>query len=101
MVRHGPPEVLSEREVPIPDIDAEQLVIRVAACSVCGHDALPGGYAEYVVATERNDVRLPAEIPFDVRPAVRDDRQSCSCATTLHGTAGSDILSGGARATSI
>ena len=149
--RFGAPEVLRFGQVERPSIRADQLLIRVAACGVCGHDLLnraghfagthlpavlgheiagtvedvgdlvtrfevgdrvallqrqscgrcrscregrenlcrlgdgfygegsSGGYGQFVVASERNTVGLPAEIPFEVGAVL-----SCAVGTGLH-----------------
>jgi D-arabinose 1-dehydrogenase-like Zn-dependent alcohol dehydrogenase len=40
LTRFGGPEVLECREVPRPEPRADQMLVRVAACGVCGHDLL-------------------------------------------------------------
>ncbi|SDP13788.1 D-arabinose 1-dehydrogenase, Zn-dependent alcohol dehydrogenase family [Klenkia soli] len=40
LAAHGGPEVLVAGSRPVPEPAADQLLVRVAACGVCGHDAL-------------------------------------------------------------
>jgi D-arabinose 1-dehydrogenase-like Zn-dependent alcohol dehydrogenase len=146
----GGPDVLQPGDAETPSIRADQMLIRVAACGVCGHDLLNraghfggtrlpailgheisgtvdrignlvtrfksgdrvvllqrqacgrcrncrdgrenlcragefygescfGGYGEFVVASERNAVSLPAEIPFEVGAVL-----SCAVGTGFH-----------------
>ena len=147
----GAPSVLHQVEVPVPEITADQMLVRVAGCGVCGHDLLnraghfsttqlpcvmghevagevveagslitkfkvgdrvamiqrigcgtcipcrngqenicvsgagfygeqiSGGYGEYVIASERNTLHLPEEIPLDVAPVL-----SCAIGTGYH-----------------
>lgn len=147
--RYGGPEVLEQVERPTPSYGSDEILVRVTACGVCGHDLLArrgklgtplprvigheiagrveavgadvsslrrgqrvaliqrvpcgqcpdcaagltnmcrrgafygedidGGYAELVVATERNAVRLPDEID-DTTGAIL----SCGVGTALH-----------------
>jgi D-arabinose 1-dehydrogenase-like Zn-dependent alcohol dehydrogenase len=147
----GAPEVLHTGRVERPSIRGDQLLIRVAACGVCGHDLLnraghfagtdlpavlgheiagtvdrvgefvtrfkpgdrvallqrqpcgrcrscrdgrenlcrsgdgfygegsSGGYGQFVAASERNTVALPADVPFEVGAVL-----SCAVGTGLH-----------------
>lgn len=147
----GAPSVLRSERVDVQKPRADQLLVRVAACGVCGHDLLnraghfggthlpavlgheiagtveqvgdlvtpyrpgdrvallqrmpcgacrscreghenlcrsgdgfygegtSGGYGQYVLANERNAVRLPPEIPFDVGAVL-----SCAVGTGFH-----------------
>ena len=43
LTRFGGPEVLEPREVDTPARRADQMLVRVAACGVCGHDLLNRG----------------------------------------------------------
>lgn len=38
--RFGDPEVLAIEEIPRPEIEADEMLVRVGACGVCGHDLL-------------------------------------------------------------
>jgi len=147
----GAPSVLRAERVAVPEPRANQLLVRVMACGVCGHDLLnraghfggtqlpavlgheiagtveqvgalvtryragdrvallqrmpcglcrscregrenlcrsgdgfygegsAGGYGQYVLASERNTVPLPPEIPFDVGAVL-----SCAVGTGFH-----------------
>ncbi len=149
--RFGGPQVLRRGQIESPSFRADQMLVRVAACGVCGHDLLnragyfgatrlpavmgheiagtvervgelvaifkagdrvallqrqpcglcrscragrenlcrsgagfygeeiSGGYAEYVVASERNAVLLPPGIPFHVGAVL-----SCAVGTGFH-----------------
>jgi 2-desacetyl-2-hydroxyethyl bacteriochlorophyllide A dehydrogenase len=149
--RFGGPEELVEAEVAMPQIAPDQMLVRVHACGVCGHDLLnraghfphtplpcvmghevagevvecgplitrfkvgdrvamiqrigcgiclpcrngqesictsghgfygeqiSGGYGEYVIASERNALPLPEEIPLDIAPML-----SCAIGTGYH-----------------
>jgi acryloyl-coenzyme A reductase len=147
----GAPEVLTAARVETPSPRADQMLVRVAACGVCGHDLLnraghfgathlpavlgheiagtvertgelmtrykpgdrvvllqrmpcgtcrscregrenlcrsgdgfygegtTGGYGQYVLASERNTVPLPPEVPFDIGATL-----SCAVGTGFH-----------------
>ncbi len=151
LTEFGGPDVLQRSRIERPSFRADQMLVRVAACGVCGHDVLNraghfgetrlpavlgheisgtvdqvgalvarfkpsdrvvllqrlpcglcrscqsgrenlcrsgdgfygeetlGGYGEYVVASERNAVLLPPEIPFDVGAVL-----SCAVGTGFH-----------------
>jgi acryloyl-coenzyme A reductase len=157
----GGPEVLESGRVERPSFRADQMLVRVAACGVCGHDLLnraghfggthlpailgheisgtveligdlvthfktgervalmqrqpcgvcrscregrenlcrsgdgfygegsSGGYGEYVVASERNAVLLPQEIPFHVGAVL-----SCAVGTGFHALARARVRAG-------
>lgn len=147
----GDPDAFNYTQVETPTPRADQMLVRVASCGVCGHDVLnraghfaatrlpavlgheiagtvhevgdlvrrfkpgdrvallqrqpcgvcrsckdgrenlcrqgdgfygeetPGGYGEYVLASERNSVLLPAEVPFHVGAVL-----SCALGTGYH-----------------
>lgn len=151
LTRFGGPGELIEADVPTPQPAPDQILVRVSACGVCGHDLLnragafphtplpcvmghevagevvecgplitkfhdgdrvamiqrigcgvcqpcrsgqenictsgpgfygeqiSGGYGEYVVASERNALLLPDNIPLDVAPVL-----SCAIGTGYH-----------------
>src|SRR6266404_5420402 len=103
-------KLLENKDIPIPEIGASDVLIRVAAAGICHSDAhyrggiskiddLPvalghevagrgekigkhrdGGYAEFIKVPARNAFVLPDEISFEVGAIMM-----CSSATALHG----------------